>query len=217
MSLVGTIKHSGQVERAVMQRLRDWSSHYLAEVEAQDGRPRGFAQRLRSVQSISELRRWPEDQLPAAFVVASGSTEPPEKLSTGYYQHRLAVGVMVVCSGAEEIDTRLLAQMYGAAVRASLVKNRTLGGVAETTEWVGESTDDLPIEESRTLQATIQLFEIVQGDVVSWKDAPTTPTEPPIDPLPPLPPWPAAEDVDADITKIPVTEAIERSADGRSP
>jgi hypothetical protein len=217
VTVIGTLKHSGQIERAVIARLNEWSSTYLADVEAQDGLERGFAERLRTVQPMSTLRHWPEEQLPAAFVIVTGTAMPPTERGNGYYEAHWTLGVAAVCSTATEANTRLIAQMYGAAIRGCLLQRRSLGGVLDALYWMGESEDDWPIDASRTVQASMQMFEAVMGDVVTWKDGPTTPTEPPVDPLPPLPDWPIAEDVDGEVEKVPTGEPIERSWDGRSP
>lgn len=197
-SKIGLLKPAFVVEDAVIARLRLWSSTYLAEVERQYGYDEGFAARLHAVEAISALSRFPEDQLPAAFVVGPGTSEEPSKGSDGYYEATYRVGVMVVASAVTEHDTRKLAQLYGAAVRGCVLQGRSLG-IGAHTDWAGESLDDLPIEDRRTVQASVQLFDVTLLEVVSWKQGPVQPTEPPVDPLDPLPDWPTADDVSVEV------------------
>lgn len=205
MSMIGTLRHVGMIEDAVIERLREWSSTYLGEVEDQQGIERNFLARLRAVEPISEAARFPEDQLPAAFVVCPGTSEEPQADGAGYYEATYSVGVMVVVSAVTERDTRRMAQMYGAAIRGCLLQRRTLGGLLRTLHWTGESLDDLPVEGRRTHQASIQVFDAVLAEVVSWKDGPTYATAVPVPAWDPLPDWPQADPVTVEVTK----EAIE--------
>jgi hypothetical protein len=195
--LYGTLRHPGAIEQAALERLKAWMPAMVAEVERQEGREPGKLPRLRGYITVSELARWPEDQIPLAVVVSPGTLGDPMKDAEGYYRAIYSLAVAIVTSAATEPATRQIAQLYGAAVRACLLQRRSLENEVEVTDWTGESFDDLPVDERRTMFAGVNSFAVELGQIVSWQLGPAAPVEPPDDPLADPPGPVTATDVQA--------------------
>lgn len=210
MSIYGPLNHAGLLEQAAAARLREWMPAYLADVERQHDREIGRLQ-LRSIITVSGLDRFPEDQLPCAVVISPGTIGDPTKDGSGACSATYNVSVAVLVSGREQKGSRLLAQLYGAAVRGALMQRRSLTESIDIEDWLGESFDDLPVDERRTLFGGINSFSASLGNVVSWKAGPpsTWPPDggPPIPPVPPEDPTAdpgdpvVATDVQVEVTK----------------
>lgn len=177
MSAYGSLRHVGELEKATVKRLRDLMPQYVQEVERQDGREPGKLPALKSIIRVSEFDRFPEDQLPCAVVVCTGTTGRPAKNSEGYYRATYSVAVAIVTSSSGQQASRDLTQLYMAAVKGCLLQNRSLNSVVSVTDWVSEDFTDLPIDDRRTLFAGQTLFEMELRDVVSWLK------EPPVEPI----------------------------------
>lgn len=170
---IGPLKHAGIVERAAVARLRARMPAYTAEAAAQDavltgGDPLALPD-LRGVIRVSELARWPEQQLPLAAVISAGTATEPERDGEGMYRAAWSLSVAVLVASAEEEGSRDLAHLYGAAVRGCLLQDRSLGGAVRVTGWLGESLDDLPVAQRRTMFGHLNLFAVQLDDVVSWQ------------------------------------------------
>jgi len=210
MSIYGPLNHAGLLEAAAVDRLRAWMPAYLAEVERQHGLDVGKLE-LRSIITVSELDRLPEDQLPCAVVISPGTIGEPTKDSSGRYLAAYNLSVAVLVSGIERQGSRLLAQLYGAAVRGALLQRRHLADDVEIADWLGESFDDVPVESNRTLFGGINSFSSELNDVVTWKagltgpwpedGSPPAPADPPDDPTDEPPDAVVATDVQVEVTK----------------
>jgi hypothetical protein len=200
VNIYGNISHPGLIEQAAAERLRVWLPHYLAEVERQHNREVGKL-RLRSIVTVSELDRFPEDQLPCAVVISPGTIDDPTKDGAGDYSALYNVSVAVLVSSTEAKGSRLLAQLFGAAVRGALMQNRQLTETVSIEDWLGESFDDLPVEERRTLFGGINSFSAELLNVVNWKAGPPGPADPPDDPTADPPEPVVATDVQVEVTK----------------
>lgn len=194
MSALGLLAHAGQVEDAVVDRLRNWMPVYVAELERQTGRTVGRIPALKSIKSISDFDRRQEEQVPAAVVVSTGTTGTPIKEADGYYRATYNIGVAIVVAAREERGSREIAQLYGAAVRGCLLQRRSLTDVIEIGVWLGESFDELSVDDRRSMFGGMNLFEMEVRNIVSWK-------------LGPPPSWVAPETpVDAEVPADPTDE-----------
>ena len=171
MSVIGPLKNAGQVERAVVARLRQRMSAYTADAVAQDGTYDALPP-LRGIIRASELEEWPEDQKPVAVVVCPGTVDDPTKTGLGAYSATYSVSVAVIVSTSGQTSSRDVAQIYGAAVRGALLQGRSLNADMATNSWQGESLDDIGPDLQRTIFASLNLFYIDVDDVVSWKQGP---------------------------------------------
>lgn len=209
MSVFGPLLTAGTLERAVVDRLRNWTPTYLAEVERQAEREAGTLPRLRGVIRVSELDRWPQDQLPCAIVVSPGTIGSPVRDAEGVYQVDYSIGVATLVATREEEGSREVAQLYGAAVRGALVQQATVTEGIHVVDWLGESFDDFPVEDRGTMFGSLNLFAVRVDELLSWKkgppptwteDGPTSPT-PPENPVTPFDDEPTIETIDIDVER----------------
>jgi len=183
--LFGTIKHAGQIEDMAEDFLKLWTPTYLAEMERQLGLDSKSLPHIRAWTRINEFEKWPEDQLPTVLLICPGLAEPPIKDGSGAYRAKWALGVAVVVSASTERATRNIAGIYSAAIRATLLQHRSLGGQALGVDWTDERYDDLPSEDSRSLAAARQVFVVEVADVTNAKLGPDEVLVDHHDPYPP--------------------------------
>lgn len=210
---IGTLRHAGRVEQAVVDRLRERMSAYTRAVLAQtdtEDEPR-TAPDLKGVVTVSEFAKWPQDKLPCAIVASAGTTGDTTKDAAGFYSATYSVVVAVVVGSGSEDKARELAQIYGAAVRGCLLQQRSLGGAVEVSTWEGESFDDGDVEDRRTVFIANNVFGVELRDIVSWQGIAPGPFPGSGAENPDADPWPPATDVDAEVEAVPPGEGLESS------
>jgi hypothetical protein len=195
-STIGPIVAASDVERAALATIKKWVSTYLGEAEGQHDRARGSLPRPRSYTTTNSFDKWPEDQLPCVLLVCPGLVEQPRAEGNGHYHAVFAVGVAVIVSAKTEAATEELAKLYVSAVRTCLIQQQSLGGFADSTEWLDETYDDLPSEDMRSLGAGQSIFAVHVGDLSRRYTGPPHPVaEVPVPPYGPMPDDPTATDV----------------------
>lgn len=194
------LNHAGLAEAAVRQRLLDWLPYMKALVEAQNGYDCGQLPALKGIVTASELARWPEDQIPCAIIVSPGTVDDSVKKGEGSYQADYSIAVAVVTGAASEADTRLLAELYGAAVRGAVLHRRKLAEDISVKGWGGESFDDFDPEKRRTRMGSLNLFTVEVENLANWKAGPIG--DPPDDPCAAAQQWIAQQ---VDIEAYPKT------------
>jgi hypothetical protein len=208
-SVFGSVVTGGQIEAAVVTVLKRWIGTYLSELERQTDREVGSLARPRSyTRTTSDLDAWPEQQLPAVFVLASGLDAEPERDSgDGKFSAWWRFGVGAVVAANTEENTRELAQIYAAAIRALLVQHPSLEGFADATDWVGEVYEEGSIPgRNRTLGVGLTQYRVKVSDVVTHGAGPLEPdpageTTAPED-------WPTVEDTIVSVENEPVTSDV---------
>jgi hypothetical protein len=128
---------------------------------------------------------WPENDLPFVQVVASDGS--PEQGDEGLYRLTWTVNVFCVVSGRDHEATRLLRSIYEDAIPWAIMQGRTLGGFASALYWIGDASDDVPLnnDRTRTLQGSVSVFSVVvdgcldphAGPAVFFPDDGTDPDE----------------------------------------
>jgi hypothetical protein len=203
-SEIGPMISAYDVERAALDTLRKWIDTYLGEAEAQHGRARNSLPRPRSYTTSNSFDKWPEDQLPCVLLVSPGILEPPQARGDGAIFAVFSLGVAAIVSTAQMADTEELAKLYVCALRTCLIQQRSLGGFASGTEWLDETYDDLPSEDSRSLGAGQAIFAVEVDAVAQRYHGPLLDTpQPPYDPVPGDP---LADPVDVDLQPIPLED-----------
>lgn len=184
-------------EQAMTATLKRWLGTYLASLARQKDRDPASIATPNSWHTINEpLDKWPEHQLPAIYVISTGITDEPELSGEGIYSARFNIGVAAVVEDVSREDTDALVKMYVAAIWGAVTQNRSLGGVAHGTRWLGGVWDTVPNEMSRTLAGCEALFVVTMNEVVDVFDGLS-------EPEPGDPPAEAAEREDfqtADVT-----------------
>lgn len=176
MSIFGPIIDASRVEDAVLSLLQVWLPTYLSEVERQAGMTAGQLARPRSWQAVNDVDNWPENQLPAVFVVPTGTTGEPERLGDGTYSTWWAFGVVAVTPANDEVHARRNAQLYTAAIRALLLHRQSLGGLGTATVWTGERFDAGSLSgRNRTLGVGSSEYRVNVMNVVQTGKGPIAP------------------------------------------
>lgn len=181
-NIFGPIVSGTKVRHAMRSHLQLWFPTYLAEVARLEGLDPSKLPNFKSWVSALDLPggKYAENQMPSCVIVAPGLATEPERLG-GSHVATWALSVGCVVSGQDREGTFKLAEMYAAAVRASVVQNSSLGGFATATDWLGERYDEVPNEMLRTLAAgSVQFAVEVQRTI----DPMGGPDEPLADPIP---------------------------------
>ncbi len=203
-SIFGRIVTGGDVEQWCLDLLHTWFGTYLAELERQHGITEGTLQRPRAYLRVPSLDKWPEDQLPAVLLVSEGTLDLPQRDGRKVHRARWLMGAATVCSARSEAESRALAMLYVAALRALLIQRPSLDGKAQGTVWMAESYTELDYDDGRSLAAGQAAFTVEVDDVVSGDAGPLTPTAP-LDPdTEPWPPWAEAELVEVEVQGVPL-------------
>lgn len=207
---IGTLRHAGVIEDAIVARLQGWLPAYLVRAEADAGYRRGAIQPPRSIRPLGSAERWPEQQLPAIIVDNMGTSGDPGRETDGAYNATYSVAVTAIVSAAGQERARTLGYIYGAAIRGALLQRRSLSGSVETVGWSGEAPGDIDglDEAARSLSSVVQLFEVRLAGIVdpaaapppSWTGTGTVEPEPPASPTDKIIGGYTAERITLDIT-----------------
>jgi hypothetical protein len=73
----------------------------------------------------------------------------------------------------DEAEDRMA--LYMAAVRTAVLQNRSLGGLAVNTRWVGEATKVMNTSARRTEETGVIQFSVTVNGVVNDRTGPTSP------------------------------------------
>lgn len=199
------------LEDDTREHLRAWIETYLREVTRQVLGPASMDQipTPQSINTRNDFIKFPEDRLPAIVIINSGLADEPEADGEGIYHGWWALGIGVVCSASTEDATRVLAQIYGAAIRALMVQKQRLNGKPYQVLWVDESYDDMPNDDqTRTLRTVRLIFRVWVDEVVSKWAGPAAP-DPPDPDTQPGSQWPTADDVIVETIIVGLDEEVQ--------
>jgi len=190
---------------AVLNTLEKWMPTYIQEIERQLNLTLGLFPPPRVYSTTNTWHSLPDERLPMCIALSTGTVTRPRYEGDGTISAWWGIGVGVAASANTEENTNLAAKIYGAAVRAILLQQPTLGGMTAGTEWIDESYTEVPVpeDERRTIRAAQVIFQVLVDDVVTRFSGPTTPIEP-TDPLgQPGADWPEAETVEVEVRLLP--------------
>lgn len=201
----GTLFGADQLEAAVVTTLETWLPTYLAEVERQRDMTAGEISAPKSYRTIPRFDKFPEDQIPAIYVVSPGVFNEPVKRGGGKYQATYSLGVAAVVESTTPDAVNTLSKLYSSAVVAAIMQHRYLGfpqGKIEGVDWVDETFTDIPPLQGRSLASAQNVFVITINDVLTVGAGPLVPDPevPPIDPVPPPDPLPTVGTVEIDVS-----------------
>lgn len=213
MTLFGPIIHAGQVEDAAAAALRLWLPTYLREIERQHNRDQLALPDPKSWLVYSQADRpedWPEAGLPAILLMCPGLKGEPEREGAGSYRARWDLQAGAVVSASRPAQTRQLAQLYGAAIRAAILQHPSLGGFAQAVTWTDESNGDMSPVDSRSLGYTSVAFAV---DVIDVIDAHGGPIVPDASADTDSPEWPAVTEADVAVTLAAAATTLDPAAE----
>ena len=207
-TIFGRIVTGADVEDWVIACLQKWSDTYLAEIARQHGLPETALPRVRAWVPTFSYDKWPEDQLPAVFVLSTGTSERPSRSGDGSYYVRWTVQLGVLCTANTQEAASKLAWLYVAAHRMLLDQRSSLDGVVDGTVWIGEGDMPLSYDDTRTLAGRVCTFTVDVDNAGNANAGPVTPDEPLVPPTGPWPPWSTVQVVEIDIQNQRVDQAL---------
>ena len=132
----GPVYGGHSVQEAFYTTLQTWFPTYIAEFNralGTDALAVPFEYRHRP-----DYRTHPRNAKAAVLVTVPGTAGQPEIYQSNVRAH-FHVDVMVYLYGTTDWqETEALTQAYAACIRTCIVQNRSLGGLAESTIWMGE-------------------------------------------------------------------------------
>lgn len=174
----GQIITGYDVEVAAQETLETWLETYIAEMERQQGRVVESVPLPRTINVMNGFEKWPEDQLPCLLIVSTGLIEEPMRLGDGTYWAKWDLVIGAITSARTQAESWDLAKLYGAAIRALILQNQTLGGFSRGCDWITERYDDLSIEDHRSLASATVAFSVEVESVVRDAGPSTVPIDP---------------------------------------
>jgi hypothetical protein len=174
-------------EDAVTDTLKLFIETYTAHIVRGKGLdPAKYQLAPKSWRTVNEgpAPKWPEDQLPAIYVVAQGVLDDPVQDGDGWVDATFRVHVAAVVSASGEESANDLCKIYMGAIWGAIVQHRSLGGKAAWTAWRGGQWDVIGAEQARTLAGGELIFDVHIEHVVNafeGLDAPE-PGHPPDEP-----------------------------------
>jgi hypothetical protein len=177
------------VERALLDHLKDWFPDYIAARERLNGivpdsiaRPRSHIIR----QTFDALPG--EEFTPMIVVVSNGTASAPHRFGDDIWSADLGMGISGVCHAASADDARALAGHYQAALLGLfLQKAKFWNGKAVVMSWTGFSVDDISTDQSRTLcSARLNFIVRVSHFADNLYGGPKTISADPLEPVPDL-------------------------------
>lgn len=213
-STFGRIIDANAVETAVRDTLERWLPTYIAELERQypkvgaSGWEVGELNTQVWYHAAHQFDRFREDNLPAIIVICPGLTDRPVRDADGIHLCTFGLAVGVVAGAIDREETDAAVKAYGAAVRACLLQQSSLGALgADGITWLGETYDELPFEDSRSLVGGRLTFTVQVDDVVTKLAGPLQPSDPPADIYDP--PEPTGTVESHHITVTPTNDELE--------
>lgn len=184
----GSLFLSNEFDDNVVAFINRWIDTHLSEVEILSDLPRRTLDRPKSYNVAIEPEAWPAEKMPGILVVSAGFTDQPQRVGGGRYNGWWDWVVVAILSGRDYDSTRKKTQMYQAAMRQMFIQHANLDGAVSDTEWLGEPTAYVPIDERhRTLGVAAFEFRSYIEGVVDEGYGPIEPDEAPplVDPTTP--------------------------------
>lgn len=176
VSEYGLIVTGTQVRAAMEATIRLWFPAYAFEIPRQQGSATGLLP-FRSFNAAMDMSSRIEDQVPACVIVAPGLSAKPIKHGR-VYEATWTCGVGCVVSSKDFASTLLLAEQYAATIRALVLQKHGLGGFASHIEWIGESYDEIPVEQNTPLLGTTNTFDVTVEGILDESQGPRVPPVP---------------------------------------
>jgi hypothetical protein len=174
--LFGPIISTRTLSERMASTVEEWIEEYLRETELQhavtDELPVFASYNVRPANE-----RWVEEQLPALIFVIPGTDGAPTRDGEGNYTAAYRVGVAIYCLGPDKDLTDRNSKLYAAAVRAILLHQSGLGGLADGMYWMGENFDVGPTKQGRTIGAAVLDYLVYVPGMVNKLTGPNVPSD----------------------------------------
>lgn len=111
----------------------------LPDVQAWLGDSASRYGEIKTWQQLPTIEALSAATFPAIAITSPGLTEPPRRVrSRNVYECTWRIGIGIYDRGRDHEDTQAKARKWAAIVRSVMLRNQTLGGVAERIDWAGE-------------------------------------------------------------------------------
>lgn len=157
-------------------------THLLDVVRAQGWHEApGALKPVTTWEQIPTLEALSSARYPVGAVTSPGLTSRPTRTTKRRHDATWRISVGVWDRGVSYQDTASRVRRWAAAVRATLLDHRTLGGIADGLWWAGEEYRQNPTREAaRTLGGCAVSFDVDVSDVVDLTAPPDGPGTGPV-------------------------------------
>src|SRR4029077_379462 len=203
-TIFGRIFVAHEIEQAAMTTLATWMYTYLREIERQLQLPIGTIPDPTRYTNRNSFDATPGEDLNRIVVIGGPTSGDPLRDGGGGHTVTWRLGVGAAASHADEMQARFITSAIAAAARAILVQKKTLGGVADWTEFISEEPTDLPLRNELLQYRAVSLEFLVQvQNVVTGGVGPDDPDVPPDGAA-----YPIVEEVIIDLIKVPIGDGF---------
>lgn len=185
MTSVDLLVTREDVEAQTLQHVKNWLVYFLARIEEKKGLDPRTISPPRSWRVTDEFARRPEDAMPFVDVVSVGTERgrAPRRDGDGSIRAWYSVAIGAAVTARSQVAAKNLAGYYGAAIFSLMTKYPDLGGWADGCDWQGETYDDWPALDERTIATVREVFTVEVQGVVNVYDIPPYASDlPPDDP-----------------------------------
>jgi len=172
-TVFGPMVGASDVREAMSATVQTWAGAYIAEMAALTG---AALSPFQSWKVLYEYRTLPASEAPACWVTCTGTHGRPERQGNGRYMADWAVDVSVVVNGTTWDEAADRTAAYVTAVRTAILQHGSLGGLAQSTTWLGERYTAVDHSATRTLGVGLIAFGVRVDNVVNASAGPATPT-----------------------------------------
>ena|ERR1017187_9784368 len=189
-SQYGPMYGGGSVQEAFYQTLQKWFPTYVAEMNRKLGGE--ILTASPEYRTEPNYRTLSKDVKASILVNVPHTVGTPQSFTAGV-RAQWRVNVMVFVYGSKDWqETQALTYAYATCVRALILQQRGLGGIAQTTSWEGEEYLEGEHSSTRTTGIAHITFVVTIGNVGEPFKGPPTPafaptgavTDPTLQPLP---------------------------------
>lgn len=167
-----------EVRQALLTTIQTWSAAYIAEMASRTGLTMPD---FGTWEAVYANRALPADLTPACWATCA-MTDPrhaPERQGDGTWSARFIADANLVIYGEDWQQSVDLVGAYLTAVRTLVLQHSTLGGLASTSQWVGESSMEEEHQRTRTVQVARASFAVTVLGVANSLAGPKTVPAPP--------------------------------------
>ena len=171
--IFGPIVGGHTIQEAIYTTLQTWLPTYIAEFNRVLGGP--VLKVPQTYRVKPEHRNLTPEVEASVFVSCDGTKTRPERHS---HQTRAVwnVKVSLMINGSMDWqETQAITFAYGAAARTAIAQHESLGGIAESTMWIGEEYLEKEHLSNRTLGLIVIDFEVTTAATLDVRAGPPSP------------------------------------------
>lgn len=187
--IFGNMMSAAQLEDAATSALKRWFPTYLAEAERQFMFPKGTLTAPKNYLNRDNFISEKGEDIPKIVVISQGLATQPVVFQ-GRYMASWQLGIGIATAATPETRANRMVKAYGAAIRALMLENQTLGVGPDDPDdgsgillyiaairWVGENYNDVLTDNQIALYKSASVHFVIDVDNVSQRGGgPEVPT-----------------------------------------